>query len=50
METAKKFYLPGPDVPEELYAWLKERAEASRRSMTQQMIWELEERKKEATK
>lgn len=41
---AKKYYL-NAEVPEDVYLWLKEKAEKERRSVTAQFIWELEQLK-----
>jgi len=49
MENEKKFYLPSTEVSESIHSWLKQKAESEKRSLTQQLIWELEKiSKKEA--
>jgi hypothetical protein len=42
----KKFYLPGVEISEALHKWLRDLAEKEKRSMSQQLIWELEQIKK----
>lgn len=44
----KEYFLPQAKVSEEVYQWLKAKAEAEKRSLTQQLIWELESLKKGA--
>lgn len=38
-----KFYLPGTEIDEPVYNWLKEKAEKEKRSLTKQLLWELEQ-------
>ena len=38
-----KFYLPGTEIEEASYLWLKAKAEAEKRSMTKQLLWEIEQ-------
>jgi hypothetical protein len=40
--TDQNWYLPGTKIDQELHTWLKEKAEREKRSMTAQLIWELE--------
>ena len=41
----KKYYL-NSEISEELYLWLKNKAEKEKRSLTAQFVWELEQLKK----
>lgn len=45
MET-KKYYV-NAEVSAEVHAWLKAKADAELRSMSQQLVWELEKSRKE---
>ena len=39
---SKRFFLPGCQCDEATYTWLKAKAEAEKRSLTAQLLWELE--------
>jgi hypothetical protein len=39
---SKRFFLPGCQVDADVYQWLKAKAEAEKRSLTAQLLWELE--------
>jgi hypothetical protein len=41
-EKEKQLYLPQVRISQEVYSWLQNKAVSERRSMTQQLIWELE--------
>ncbi len=38
----QKFFLPGIKIDLDVYLWLKNKAEKELRSLTQQLLWELE--------
>jgi hypothetical protein len=47
VDEKKEFFLPQVRVSQEVYSWLQAKAAGERRSMTQQLLWELEKLTKE---
>jgi len=39
----REYFLPGTKIAEPVYTWLKAKAELEKRSLTQQLLWELEQ-------